>query len=657
MSPARDPRSSRLLVVDDEENVLLTIAAILSQRGYQVETASSGQEAIDRIAKEPFDLVLTDLSMKEVDGIEVVGAVREHQPDTVAIMLTGYASLDSAIEAIRRGAYDYLTKPTNIEEMIQTVERGLEKRRMGVELKRRVEELATLHRLVNVGVDSVLRSTRDLGEALGRIAGILADLLAPGGAVAFLRGERLEPVARHAGSEAAARLLDAPGTATLAREAIRAMATVASRGAAHACLAAPIEMLGKTLGALVVCDPAPREWTDEQRQAAGTIASRAALAIENAALFAEVDQERDKLSLILGAVGDAVVGLDSDDRIVFFNRTAERLTGHAEADVRGRGIAELLTTAERVETLPQLRARAAATSSGITSGELVLRCASGQDMIGDAVLCELRGAQGGPVRAVLAVRDARDRRRLEEQKNNALSQFTHELKTPLTSVLAYAFLMTTEKLGPINERQLEAMRVVRRNGQHLLGIIENMLLVSQLSQGLLRYRRDPTSFAAIFAELRDTFQPIAAERHVDLSLETPPELEVVGDRETLTMAANNLLGNALRFTDQGGSVRVVARDLGAEVRLEVHDTGIGIAEEFHGRLFQRYFQPDPTRGGTGLGLHIVKSIVEAHGGRIWVESRLGAGAHFFVALPKAGAPAAGADPATSPEFPEPAAKA
>src|SRR5207249_79771 len=185
-----------------------------------VESAPSGKEAIARIERETFDLVLTDLAMKEVDGLGVLSAVRRVAPETIAIMLTGYASLDSAIDAIRIGAYDYLTKPTNIDEMIQTIERGLEKRRLRMELRRRVDELATLNRLANVGVDAVLRSTSDLPRALERIAEIMTELLAPGGAVLFLSGDKLEPVAVHARSESARRVITEAATYEVARSVV-----------------------------------------------------------------------------------------------------------------------------------------------------------------------------------------------------------------------------------------------------------------------------------------------------------------------------------------------------------------------------------------------------------------------------------------------------
>ena len=131
----------KVLVVDDEESVVVTIKAILQLDGYDVATTTSGAEARKMVRDQEFDLVLTDLRLEDGDGLEVLRAVREHFPETVTIMLTGYASLESAIQALRVGAYDYLVKPSEVEELRSTVARGIERRRLGLELKSRVVEL------------------------------------------------------------------------------------------------------------------------------------------------------------------------------------------------------------------------------------------------------------------------------------------------------------------------------------------------------------------------------------------------------------------------------------------------------------------------------------------------------------------------------------
>ena len=139
---------TRILVVDDEENVLITIKAILEMDGYEVDTSQVGDAAIGMIEKEDYDVVLTDLRLGDVTGQAVLAAVRKQRPQAVAIMLTGYASLESAIAALREGAYDYLIKPSDPEELRATVRRAVERRQLGRALEQRVRELEEANRQV-----------------------------------------------------------------------------------------------------------------------------------------------------------------------------------------------------------------------------------------------------------------------------------------------------------------------------------------------------------------------------------------------------------------------------------------------------------------------------------------------------------------------------
>ena len=142
------PEQPKVLVVDDEESVVVTIKAILQLDGYNVATTTSGAKARAMVREVEYDLVLTDLRLEDGDGLDVLKAVRERYPETVTIMLTGYASLESAIQALRAGAYDYLVKPSEVEELRVTVARGLERRRLGQEVRLRVTELERANREV-----------------------------------------------------------------------------------------------------------------------------------------------------------------------------------------------------------------------------------------------------------------------------------------------------------------------------------------------------------------------------------------------------------------------------------------------------------------------------------------------------------------------------
>jgi signal transduction histidine kinase len=154
----------KVLVVDDEDSVVVTIKAILQLDGYDVATTTSGAQARAMVRETEYDLVLTDLRLEDGDGLDVLKAVRERYPETVTIMLTGYASLESAIQALRAGAYDYLVKPSEVEELRSTVARGIERRRLGQELRLRVAELERANREI-VDLNSSLQRRIDEATA------------------------------------------------------------------------------------------------------------------------------------------------------------------------------------------------------------------------------------------------------------------------------------------------------------------------------------------------------------------------------------------------------------------------------------------------------------------------------------------------------------
>jgi DNA-binding NtrC family response regulator len=147
--------ADQVLVVDDEETVRETLAAVLTEQGYQVSTAASGADALVMIHTTEYDLILTDLRLDDFDGLRLLARVRQRWPNTVTIMLTGYASLDSAIQALRQGAYDYLCKPCPAEELLATVARGLERRRLTRQVQRHVRDL-----------EVAIETARDLHSAL-----------------------------------------------------------------------------------------------------------------------------------------------------------------------------------------------------------------------------------------------------------------------------------------------------------------------------------------------------------------------------------------------------------------------------------------------------------------------------------------------------------
>lgn len=260
---------------------------------------------------------------------------------------------------------------------------------------------------------------------------------------------------------------------------------------------------------------------------------------------------------------------------------------------------------------------------------------------GSVVPCDLactRPSQaGGEIHTVLAVRDATTRREEIDRRVRAFNHLTHELKTPLTSILAYAELLASGRLriGEVGGDKPDAMGAIRRNGLLLQTLIENMLALARIDRGVLEPCFEDVRIDAVGQAAKESFEPLAMHADIGFSVSVPDgPLRVVGDRTLLRLVLNNLLSNAFRFTDSGGKVAMRLGPGPDGVWVEVADTGIGIPDEAQARVFEPHYQVDGSRGGSGLGLAIVRAIVDLHGGRVTLESRLGAGTTVVLHLPR-----------------------
>jgi len=235
---------------------------------------------------------------------------------------------------------------------------------------------------------------------------------------------------------------------------------------------------------------------------------------------------------------------------------------------------------------------------------------------------------------VVNVRDLRPRLEAERLKGEFLAAVSHELRTPLAAILGLAELLRQEPLPP--EAQ-ESVELILESAFRLKNMVDNLLDTSRLEAGRFEVSRRPVHLKPLLLELARSFQGVARLSGVEFRVEVEelPLMEVDPDR--IVQVVGNLLANAFKFTPPGGSVRLWAGVRGEEVWVEVQDTGPGIPKEEIPRLFQRYARAKHpgVRGvaGTGLGLFISKHIVEAHGGRIEVESEEGKGSLFRVILP------------------------
>src|SRR5690606_38507424 len=261
---------------------------------------------------------------------------------------------------------------------------------------------------------------------------------------------------------------------------------------------------------------------------------------------------------------------------------------------------------------------------------------------------DLRVAEEFGGRAALSLENARlhrAARRAIQARDDVLGVVAHDLRNPLNGIVMQAQLLRPRGFEPERRSQRPA-DAIERAASHMNRLIQDLLDVTRMEAGQLALERSPVHAGRVVSEFLESQKPLAASTLVELRLDLAPDLgDVFADRDRLLQILENLVGNGVKFTRPGGRVTVGAASRDDEVLFWVADTGTGIEAESLPHLFDRFWQARKIgRKGAGLGLPIVKTIVESHGGRVWVESQVGVGSTFFFTLPLArpGPPTAGA---------------
>jgi PAS domain S-box-containing protein len=362
-----------------------------------------------------------------------------------------------------------------------------------------------------------------------------------------------------------------------------------------------------------------------------------------------------KFSGIVSIAADAIISVDKDQRIVLFNDGAQKIFGYPKDEVIG-------TTLERL--IPErFRAIHGGHFARFTAGEEAARTMGAQKEIfglrknGEEFPAEASISKvtvGGATFLSVVLHDVTYRKSVEaalqcavSERDDVLRIVAHDLRNPLSTIIAQASLL--ERPEPELERRDERPRlVIMRAAKRMNDLIQDLLDVAVVEAGKLKVARDRLSAADLARDVVETQAPLAASSGLELRLEVSGDIrEVWGDRNRLLRVFDNLIGNALKFTKEGGRITlgVVAND--QEVVFSVADTGAGIDAESLPHVFERFWQAAgrSKRLGAGLGLPITRGIVEAHGGRIWVESTVGSGTTFFFTIPSAPAETSGGTPA------------
>jgi len=519
----------RILVVDDEPDVLRICERVLRGAGYNVRAVSSGFEAVRLAGTEPFDCLLTDIKMPGMDGLDVAGAARAVNSNLVCVTMTGYSTMDTAIEALRLGVEEFLIKPFTPQDLLIAVGRALEKER----LRRESARLRALLPLFEA--NRVFMSTTEPARLAEQVINTAVQELGADRAALFLKAE------------------GQPGASS------------------------ELELRPVALRGLTETELGP--WA--------TYAERAVRA-EIADWLVSADGDKDDHELTTNSIA------------------ASRIYSK-------QGAVGVLILARDTHTLPF--------GDADTEFLSVLCSQAGIALENASLFQELRRAY-------------EELKQLDYMKSEFISIAAHELRTPLAILMGYAGILE----GMVANEQKQFAAIIVRNAQRLRILMDEMLNLESLERGASFVRLEAMDLHEVITEVVKDLRPLADNSAHTIGLDLPAtDVRLVTDREKFAMVLTNLLSNAIKFTPDGGRIQVTAVEGDDMVEVSVQDDGIGIAPADQARVFERFYQVEASlsrkHDGLGLGLSIAKGMVELLGGRIWLESAVGAGTTFHIRVP------------------------
>ena len=522
----------KIIVLDDEKSIQELCKRVLTKEGYIVETYSEGKEVLERISKEKYDLILIDLIMPKIDGIKILKEIKKISPDTDVIVMTGFATIDSAVETIRLGAWDYIAKPFEIDELKQKIKNCLERRKLSSEVNE-LKEILTLYE-----ISQAMTSTLGLKQLLDLILKL-------------------------------------------------------------ACQA-----LGADSGSIMLLDENQKE-----------------LRVE-----AYFGLNREVVENLRIKIGERIAGWAAghDEPLLLINGL-EKYKEFSHLDSRPEIKSSMVVPLKiKDKLLGVINLNNTASSKNFTEKDLKLLTIFATN-------------------ASLAINDAYvyDKiKELDRLKTEFLSNVSHELRTPLMSIQGAVELLldiSGKKSNKTDNSNL--LEIIQRNSERMSDLIKDLLDFSKIEKGSFEIIKKKISIGNVIKEVVKEMTPIVEKKGLSFKHRIQREIpEILADPDRIKQVLINLIDNAIKFTPSGGEITVGTKVHDKFIEIFVQDTGIGIAPNQHEKIFEKFYQVDgsTTRqySGVGLGLAIAKSIVELHGGDIWVESQLGKGSKFIFTLPR-----------------------
>ncbi len=644
---------SRILLVEDDESVAYMLDLALTQAGFEVQMAQNGLEGWQAFQTQRPDMVLSDIKMPKMDGIELLSKIRAADPSMDVIILTGHGGLPTAMQAVELGAYRYWKKPIkHIADLIDTLQTALERRRLmrdrelidriGRDLGRRLSLDDFLDRFLEhildafPQIDAAFLSLYDPDEhclIIRRVQGLSngEELIGLKTTPTWRLGgqplQAAEPV-RLQGSQLNAKRLENLGVP-------EPLVALGRHYPNMGVVGVPIVSKDIIIGSLAVFNFQTAELMDEQlMELLTTLCQQVGLNMRNATLFADLQAQTSRLEAVLDSSPDGLMVIDNDGQVIMADPQYQAMFSlGGQLDIRAQR--ELIYTLKACLQDKECASFMFSLDHPTSDEPTVLEVSAAYVNQGD-----------DSIGIVANLRDVTLLHGRERQRSDMLRLAKHEIGTPLAVIRAHVHNMLTLKSQLSDKQRTDRFNWIAQQAEEVDKLVEETLSYSEFKESLQLKKQTNLDLSQLANELAQETALLAAENCHQFVCQVEPDLRVIGSYFELKRAFRNLLDNARKFTPAGGAITWRAWREESNVHIRVEDTGIGIALDDQSRIFEPYYRGGGCDGtaGAGLGLSIVRDVISAHRGKIWVESVEKEGSCFRVTLLASNAPTQSAGP-------------
>jgi PAS domain S-box-containing protein len=406
-------------------------------------------------------------------------------------------------------------------------------------------------------------------------------------------------------------------------------------------LALPLKIGGKSIGLIYVLRPANgKAFNGTDQSFLVDYAEQGAVAVQNAKLAYLLAEEKQRIESVLENSADGIMSIDSRCRILGFNSAMEKMTGFLRKEVLGKECFKVLNFTDQDNKnlcniqCPMLMSSTEDKNAFEQIG--TIRAKEGKTVDVAMIYSIVRSAEGKPINAVVNVRNISRLREMENFRETILSMLGHELQTPLTIIKGYTNTLSRTDGKWDAETMRQGLQVIEEESDRLSEVMKKLLLASRLSAGAMKLEKEAVCLISVAQKVVRRLANLTSNHRFLIDF-VPDFPMVMVEPQLLEQVLTNLIENAVKYSPHGGKVTITGKQKENQIFVTVADQGIGIAAEDMEYLFKRFHRLDKGQSrkiqGTGLGLYICKSIVEAHGGTLEVKSEPGKGSEFSFTLP------------------------